>query len=132
MPVSSLLRHRARGLTMIEVLVALSVVTIGLVVVLQVFLKSLSTLKYVNNRLKSVFIVEDAERRLQDVLNRKAAARQYYNEETIGSDPAFTVKTTLKKIGQYGDLYNAEIDVTWREGARGITVRRSMYIEKTL
>ena len=128
---SRLLKGRA-GVSFIEVMVAMVILSAGVVTVLRALLVSLDRTRYLRHRLYATVLLDNtiaaAQRRA--VLGEEAPS---FWDETALTDTGlgrvrFQPETRVGAIEGFASLRSMTVAVKWREGRRPITISRSAYI----
>ena len=125
---------KKKAFTLIEVMLATAVLSLGAVLIHEVFFKSLDTYNYCHNYFSMGYWLDEKIWSVQDNLRQSGPL---VNVERNGrfkagnKDFAWNLSYDLTCDTQ--DLYKIVLDVSWREGSRDIKVSRTAfakYVEK--
>ena len=109
-----------KGFTLIEILVAISILSISLVVIFQLFSGGLKASRLSDEYTKGIF---HAKEKMEEIL----LSTDFAEEETEGEfGDSFRWKSAIVRIGQAEDegaklpfnTFNIQVDVIWYEGNR--------------
>ncbi|MFH1767802.1 MAG: prepilin-type N-terminal cleavage/methylation domain-containing protein [Candidatus Omnitrophota bacterium] len=124
------MRINRKGLTFVEVLVAVAVVSLSLVSIFRVFFETISIRQHLKNRIEAQIYLEENKKEIQNIINEKSIAGEYVNYTSEGKSPRFTLISRIKKLRQFNKIYQLEITVSWKEKGRNVSLRRFVYLRK--
>ena len=108
-----------KGFTLLEIMVSISILSFGLILILQGFSKSLNAIKISQNNLKSALLAD--EKMTEFLINirqdKSHFARSSDGESTLDS-LEFNWKLISKPEEGNKDLNKALAYISWREGTR--------------
>ena len=126
----------AKGFTLIEVMVATAVLSLGIVMVYEAFFISLDSFSYCNNFLNVASLADEKIWAAQDNLSRLGNSAQIENGgKFMSAAKDFEWNLTYVPVDEAPDLRTYKIDLvlSWQEGRRKAKLLRSayaMYVEK--
>jgi prepilin-type N-terminal cleavage/methylation domain-containing protein len=118
-----------KGLTLIEVLVSVAILSGGLIVVYQPLLRSLSALNYVEVRAEATREASNLLWKLQEDANRSGVFP--YRGKTgviMGKDRAFNYRLHARSVGFGDSLQEVELIISWKSGSQDKQLKRVSYI----
>ena len=118
-----------KGFTFIEVLVAISLLSVGIVAIFRIFFGSVSTMEHIKNRFDAHFFIEEKKWQLDDAIRRKIISQAYTDRDITETIPQFTVISRIQKNTEPIDFYIAEITATWKENNKDMMVQRRIYLQ---
>lgn len=123
---------KTRGLTFIEVMVALVILTGGLVAVFRVFISSLNQINHLNNRLYASVILDnriaEIERNLRIYKTLPFALEQGYSVDVGGKTVEFQQEMQISAIDEFVEIFNIHLTLKWNESNREASMSRSSYL----
>jgi prepilin-type N-terminal cleavage/methylation domain-containing protein len=126
--------NRKKAFTLIEVMLATMVLSLGAVLIHEVFFKSLDTHNYCHNYFSVGYWMDEKIWNVQDSLKQSGPLVSVERNGKFNSgnkDFAWNLSYDLACDAQ--DLYKIVLDVSWKEGSRGINLSRvafAKYAEK--
>lgn len=121
----------SKGFTLIEILVALLVLTVGFSQLFLIFLESASAVRHVGNRMAAVVFMENAAWEARERWRLAAFNEVYRYENTVTNGAqSFDITAEAKKIPGFQRLYNLEVKASWNEGKKEISMRRENLIRR--
>lgn len=125
-------RLNQQGYTFFEVMVTLTILSLGLVGVFKVFFVSLDQLTHVNHRMYANIELDNRIRMLERTLKA-------YKILPIGMPKKpqvdvghkileFEEELNIKEIKDYLDIFQVDIALSWKERERSVRLSRSAYI----
>ncbi len=133
-PVNSLMqqfsKHKAKGFTLIEVLVAIAIVAIGLAAVFCSFISSYQILKQTENYNQAILISLEQLWQMEDkALRGEDISGLYHGEHTDGLKK-FEWEFSDDAIEPYEDLKELKLNIKWTEGKRKGQINWASYLIK--
>ena len=125
---------KKQAFTLIEVMLATMVLSLGAVLIHEVFFKSLDTFNYCHNYFSVGYWLDEKIWSVQDNLRQSGPLANMARDGKFkagNKDFAWNLSYDLAYDTQ--DLYKIVLDVSWREGPRDIKVSRTAfakYVEK--
>ncbi len=117
--------HRCEaGYTIIEVLVALAILSFGILSIFNVFFNSVSAVRHLNNRMEARFILDEAEWNIKKGFKSDYILKDHIERKTVAGDPEFDLFLRVQKEDDLSAIYKLESKVTWREGRKKISLNR--------
>jgi prepilin-type N-terminal cleavage/methylation domain-containing protein len=117
-----------RGFTLVEVMVATAILSLGLVMIYQAFLISLDSFGYSLNHLQAQLWLDEMAWQIQDNFRRYeffSPART--SGEFIAGNKDFSWKIDYEPI-QSEELYSINLSTSWQQGSRMINLSRAVYV----
>ena len=112
--------QKQKGFTLIEVMVALVVISVALVAVITAYLQLLNALRNTENYNQAVLISSEQMGLLEDEIRRRGGEvnlSQYSGEETRGTR-SFKWEFTGTTPEDYPDLQEIQMTINWSDGKR--------------
>lgn len=120
------------GYTFIEVLLALTIFSVGIVSIFKSFFTSLDYMNHLTYRLYATNVLDNRLAYLERALREtKTVPKDMEPTVTVrvGETPVtFTQEVNVTPIEQFPNLYHAEVSLDWDEGRRHIHLSRATYI----
>ncbi|MFH1190257.1 MAG: prepilin-type N-terminal cleavage/methylation domain-containing protein [Candidatus Omnitrophota bacterium] len=117
-----------RGFSLIEVMVAASILALGAVMIYQSFFISLDAFNHCRDYLTIVPIIDEKMWDAQDTLKRLGSTAQMPSEgKFIAGNRDYRWELTYHLIDSLQGLYKIDLVVDWREGRKSARVLRSAY-----
>ena len=127
-------RRRSKGFTLIEILVALVVLSVGLVSVFRTFIASLNHLSHLTNRLYADNTLDNQFQILERKLRAyKALPVEIDEKHSINmGHKEFQVsqQMVLAAVEDFPDLFHLTLIFNWDEHGKEIKISRSGYISE--
>ena len=127
----SVTRHsleRRAGFTLVEVMAAAAVLSLGAVLLYQAFFSSLDTFAYCADYLRVGPFVNEKVWEMQDEIIRKGdSASINTSGEFLVSSKAFPWTAAYDCIDAKYGLYRIELSVSWRKGQKDVRFSRIAY-----
>ena len=121
-----------RAYTFIEVMVTVSILSLGLVMIYSALLTSLDRMSYLTNRLYAHHLLDNRIAALERMLRSyKALPFDVDQQETINvgnKNIEFTQQTIIKEVDNFLDVFQVDLTLTWMEKQRQLRMMRSAYI----
>jgi len=125
----SVTRNPRYGFTLIEIMVATVILSLGAVLVHEAFFLFLDTYSYCTNYLNVVCWQDEKIWQTQDDLNRLGTLEAIQtNGEFIKRNKDFAWNLSYGAIDATQGLYKIDLVVFWQEGQRGVRLSRSAYV----
>ena len=120
------------GFTFVEVMVALAVLSLGIVIIFKGFITSLDRLSYLTNRLYATTLLDNRitgiERmlRLYETLPFELNRKEKVN---VGSrEIEFRQRMSISEVDDFADVFELDLSLLWDSGDREMILSRSAYI----
>ena len=122
-----------RGFSFLEILITGVILAVGFVAVYRAFFLSLGYLHHMNYRLQANILLESKIAELDRLFKRtKTVATPFNNEvKSIKSNNRmvdFGYTLSPQRIDDLENIYQLDVSLQWQEGARPISLKRSIYI----
>jgi prepilin-type N-terminal cleavage/methylation domain-containing protein len=119
----------SKGFTLLEILVAVVVFTLGFSGIFSIFLSSAAALRHVGNRMEAIVFMEKAVDEFAEDPGKIAVGGEYSYEktETNGSRD-FNITAKAVKVRGYQKLYKLESEALWSEGRKTVSLKRERMI----
>lgn len=128
--------HRRAGFTLVEVMVAAAVLSLGAVLIYEAFFISLDTLNHCSNYLNAITYIDEKLWQIQDSLIRYNNLTAQDTSGTItAGDKDFNWGASYQLIDGSGraNLYKIDLVFFWNEGSKMRRLSRqayAMYVQK--
>ncbi|OQX80425.1 MAG: hypothetical protein B6D56_05115 [Candidatus Omnitrophica bacterium 4484_70.1] len=122
---------KRKGFTLIEVLVAFTIMILGIIPILRIFFSSICTTQYINNRLEAQLYIEREKEEMQKRINQMNI-NEYEKSKVKKEKPFFYSDIHLKRLSEFNNLYKLNIAVSWKERKKKVVIRRTFYLRKRL
>mgnify|MGYP001577766902 CR=1 FL=1 len=123
------LRARA-GFTFVEIMVALAILSAGLVAVYKSLFVLLDSVGYVSSRLQAQYLVDNKLWEIENKINNTLAADASREDITSKKMKDFKWEIGISPIKGLQGLSNMKVAVLWQEKARQVQAARDTYLEK--
>ncbi|MFH2137146.1 MAG: prepilin-type N-terminal cleavage/methylation domain-containing protein [Candidatus Omnitrophota bacterium] len=129
---SSVICHPTSGFTLVEVLVAVVVLSVGLVIIYESFLMSLDVINLFFNRLNAQFFISEKIAQVQHGFDQPAGTFFSPNQNGIVTlnNRLFNWQIDMNLLDVRGELYKLDTVVSWKEGSKDSVIRRSTLVKK--
>jgi prepilin-type N-terminal cleavage/methylation domain-containing protein len=118
-----------RGITFVEVMVTIVILSVGLVSLFRVFQSSISHLEHLTNRIYASNLLENRFARIQRLLSSANTLPVETDQEENISIGARILKvkkgTGIGQVDNFVDIFRLDLSVSWAEGQKKITLKRS-------
>ena len=123
-----------KALTFIEVMVALVILTSGLVAIFRILITSLDQLNHLTNRLYASTILDnrigEIERNLRVYKVLPIELQQAEVVDVGGKDVTFEQEMTISALDGFTDIFYLELTLKWKEANREVGMSRSAYLSE--
>jgi prepilin-type N-terminal cleavage/methylation domain-containing protein len=121
-------RQTEKGFTLLEIMVATAVLSLGIVLIYQAFFISLNSFKYYNNYLKVSSWLNEKIWEAQDNLFRLGPLAQIDSSGSLKVDNNnFYWSLSYGLIDEPQNLYKIDLVFFWQEGKRRVNLTRNAY-----
>lgn len=125
---------RNKGLTFIEVMVALVILTSGLVAIFKILITSIDQLNHLTNRLYATTILDnriaEIERNLRVYKVLPMELEQSQSVDVGGKEVTFDQSMTISAIDGFTDIFYIDLTLHWKEANRNVTISRAAYLSE--
>jgi len=123
-------RDSRRAFTLVEIMVSISILSLGLILILQWFSHSLNTLRISQDYLAATLFLEDRMADMEIKLKEKDSGSLWnYDKGEDNSGIKFALSAHLNPVdykkeldsgedAEFEDLYNLKASLSWQEGKR--------------
>jgi prepilin-type N-terminal cleavage/methylation domain-containing protein len=118
------------GFTLIEVLLAVSILSVGISQIFTILLRSASVVRHLDNRAVAGLLLEQELQNARDTLKAQKNDTDILYAKSMGYNPEFRVSVNLYELFSGRPLYNASMSIEWNEGDRPIKMQRVLYVNK--
>ena len=122
-----LLRNKT-GFTLLEVLLAMAVLSFGISYISPIFFESSSAVRHIQNR---ILVESMMDRELWDIrkfISKTTVIDEHTARKVKGDYPEFTFDIKFGKVEGYSNLYKVDIQAFWAEGRKNVNLERVVYI----
>lgn len=135
-------QNKDQAFTLVEIMVSISILSLGLVLILQWFAYSLNVLRISQDYLTAALVFEDKMANTEIKFKEdKDDFREESNEGFASSGMQFEFNAQLGPVDyrkesdsgeevEFEDLYNLKTSLSWREGKRKGRIPLDMYLVK--
>lgn len=122
----------SRGVSLVEVMVSTVILSVGIVVIYEVFLLSLDTLNFFNNRLNAQWFLDEKIWQVQNALDKPAGVFVPMSREGTVSlgGKRFDWKADMILLDAQQELYRLEARAAWREGEKEKNIKRTTFVKR--
>lgn len=121
-------KRRSRGFTLMEIMVATVVLSLGIVLIYEAFFISLDTFNYCSDYLRVVSLADEKVWRAQESLSRLGPLARINTEGSIvEGNKVFDWRLSYDLIDGPPDLYKIDLTLSRRKGKRKVSIARSAY-----
>lgn len=119
----------SKGLSLIEVLLAIVILSVGILGVLRPMLSVAGVLNYIEERNEGSRVIRNKIWELEDeIFYEKKPLRAQYNETFPIRDRSFQYRVSTKPFGRYKGLYDAQLTLSWAQERKRKSVQRAFYL----
>ncbi len=114
------------GFTLIEVMAAAMILALGMVIIFEVFLVSLDTMRFFDTRISAQWLVNEKMWAVQDLLDQPLNVfmpQQQSGTVMFGTTPCVW-QVTLTILDTQQEVYRLDAQASWQQGRRQCRVRR--------
>ena len=112
-------KMKKNGFTFVEVLVALSIISFGLVAIIQSFLISIDRMNYLTNRLYAMISLDDRIENIERMLKVHNALPFDADKSDVmrvgAKDVSFFHRVDIREIDNLSDIFQIDLVVSWEE-----------------
>jgi prepilin-type N-terminal cleavage/methylation domain-containing protein len=123
---------RAAGFTLIEILVAVAILSIGISQIFIVMLRLASVGRHIDNRTNARIILTQELSDTRAILESGSGQQDLVYGKTCGSNPEFNLSVRAHEIVNPARIYSVDMRLSWSEGPRDISIKRFLYIKPRL
>ena len=134
---TSLIGNKKKGFTFVEVMVAIMILTTGIVAIYKTFLLSLDQQNYLTHRLYASNLLDKKIFEMERLFQEKgiAALKEDLTENVVvdNKNLVFQVKTFFRaplEIPDLEDVLQIDIGVFWPEHGRVVRLTRAAYVSR--
>lgn len=123
---------RTRGFTLVEVMAATMILSLGMVVIFEVFLVTLDTSRFFDNRVNAQWLVNEEMWRIQDILDQPWETfmpQQLSGTVMLGTTPC-AWQVTLDLVDVQQELYRLDARAEWRQGLKQCRIQRVTMVKR--
>ena len=129
-PVSPRRLFGRKGFTLIEVILSIMILTLGIVSVQRVFMRSLSALSVIENRGQAEQLLE---KKIWEIGEEVRTLGPKFRKRTesgllLGSDRTYPYVININEISSDSNLLEAQIVVSWGNLGMAHAIRRTFYL----
>ena len=120
---------KREGFTFLEVLVAVSVFSLGIAMIFRIYFNLTSTLKHLTNRTTANNVLDDAMWNVRkDLMYAQERMSESSKKMTNGVNPQYNIFIRWRKNPVYETIYDLEGHINWQEGHKNMVLGRAMCI----
>ncbi|VAX35345.1 hypothetical protein MNBD_UNCLBAC01-28 [hydrothermal vent metagenome] len=120
-----------QGFTFIEIMVALIILSVGLVTILKAFVTSVDRMSHLTNRLYATTLLDNHIVSIQRTLRAHNTLPLSLEDErmmTGAKETLFRPKLNISEIADFNEIFKLEVLLTWQEGHNLRQLSRSAYL----
>jgi len=119
------------GFTFVEIIIAVAVLSSGLLYINEAYLRIIEGLNHVKLRNFAESFIENKLWEVEDILlNQDTQPQSGSDGEVEYNNKDYAWNQEIAQLDEQGYLFRADLSMSWREGIREITLSRSKYIAK--
>lgn len=123
-------KNNIAGMTLVEVILAVVILTVGIIAVQRVFVNSFSVLSLIENHSEASRLLEDKIQNLDDKTHVQGLRGQPLSEASTvyGAAQLYNYEMALKKLDGNGNFLEGNAKISWTK--RGLTkrIQRQFYL----
>lgn len=120
------------GFTFVEVMVALAVLSLGIVIIFKGFVVSLDRLSYLTNRLYATTLLDNRITAIERMLRLYETLPFELNRTekvNVGSkEIEFRQRMSISEVDDFADVFELDLSLLWDSGKKELILSRSAYI----
>ncbi|MBU4333912.1 MAG: prepilin-type N-terminal cleavage/methylation domain-containing protein [Candidatus Omnitrophica bacterium] len=120
------------GFTFVEVMVALAVLSLGIVIIFKGFIVSLDRLSYLTNRLYATTLLDNRitaiERMLRVYETLPFDLNRKENINVGAKEIEFRQRMSISEVDDFADVFELDLSLLWDSGEKEMILSRSAYI----
>ncbi len=121
---------KIRGFTFLEVLLAISIFSFGAIYIFTIFSNTSSAMRHLGNRATAFLIMDTKVWDAKAYLDTSIIPGGYNLSSKEGNNPEFNCKSNLSRLEQYSNMYKLDLNISWREQNKNISLNRIIYLKK--
>ena len=122
-------RACSAGFTLIEVLITVAILSLGIVMLYQAFFICMDAVMHCSNRLEAQFLMGEKLWTAQKDLTSLGTLPEGEKRGALaGRSKNFNWKMLVNSIPESEDLYKINLNFSWQEGKKIVTVSRATYV----
>ncbi|MFH1360028.1 MAG: prepilin-type N-terminal cleavage/methylation domain-containing protein [Candidatus Omnitrophota bacterium] len=123
------------GVTFVEVMVTMAILSFGLVLLYKAFFVSLDAMNHLTHRLYALALIDNRIAFMQKVFEEKGdiplQMQQPVDRVLFDQRPVdFRTQTDVRSVENLNNVYQLDIALFWQERGRDIRISRTTYIGK--
>jgi prepilin-type N-terminal cleavage/methylation domain-containing protein len=116
-----------RAFTLIEVLIALFVLTVGTIFIFRFLFNSASALKHIENRVRAHFFLNQQKWKAEKIITQRTRLARYTDTAEFNNTP-YSAQMNIRNTAGLKDLFRLDINISWKEGKK----QKSIWEEENL
>ncbi len=124
-----------KGLTFIEVMVALVILTSGLTAIFKILIASIDQLNHLTNRLYASTILDNRIAEIErDLRVYKVLPIELEKSEVVdvgSKEVTFDQEMTISAFDGFADIFYIDLTLKWKEANRDVSMSRAAYLSET-
>ena len=119
-----------KAFTLFEILIASMVMAVGAGSIFRIFFGVINASGYISARFEADRIIDAKIWDAKALVREKNIIGTYSESDSTGKRPVFESAVSLERLGPLSGLYKLDVTVSWKDGAKGASCGRSMYIRQ--